>query len=102
MKNFTLLLFAMLLTSFAWSQSKVTGTVKDTDNNPVPGANVIEKGTKNGTTTGFDGDFSLNIADNAILVVSYTGYDSKEVAINGKKVVNIVLTTFTITYCSMS
>ncbi len=91
MKKFTLLLFAILFTSFAWSQSKVTGTVKDSDNNPLPGASILEKGTKNGTTSDFDGNYSLTVADGATLVVSYTGYESKEVAVNGKKVINVVL-----------
>ncbi|SDE84065.1 TonB-linked outer membrane protein, SusC/RagA family [Pricia antarctica] len=73
-------------------QQSVNGTVTDTDGVPLPGANIVEKGTSNGVTADFDGNFSLNIADeNAILVVSYIGFSTKEVDVNGQSTVNVSL-----------
>ncbi|MFD1161412.1 SusC/RagA family TonB-linked outer membrane protein [Hwangdonia seohaensis] len=78
----SLFLFA---TAVAWAQSEktITGTVLSAeDNMPLPGASVIVKGTTNGTSTDFDGKFSFSVSNNAtILMVSYLGYQTKEVAI---------------------
>ncbi|MDQ6480530.1 carboxypeptidase-like regulatory domain-containing protein [Dyadobacter sp. LHD-138] len=58
----------------------VTGTVVDSQNNqPLPGGNVITKGTTNGTSTDNGGHFSIQTDANTILVFSYVGYGSKEV-----------------------
>ncbi len=60
----------------------LTGTITDQEGIPLIGANVIEKGTINGTVTDIDGKFSLTVADNnAVLVISYTGYASQEVPV---------------------
>jgi TonB-dependent SusC/RagA subfamily outer membrane receptor len=68
----------------------VTGTVSDSDG-PVIGASVLEKGqSANGTVTNADGEFSLSVEPNATLVISYLGYATQEIAVNGK-------TSFTIT-----
>ncbi|MDO6605179.1 SusC/RagA family TonB-linked outer membrane protein [Arenibacter palladensis] len=73
-------------------QSLVSGLVTDSDGIPLAGANVVEKGTTNGVTADFDGNFSIEIANaNATLVVSYIGYSTKEVPLNGQASVNIVL-----------
>ncbi|GAA3653082.1 SusC/RagA family TonB-linked outer membrane protein [Flavivirga jejuensis] len=70
----------------------VTGTLLDINGNPLPGANIIEKGTTNGTLVNFDGHFSLSVTDkNAILVASYIGFATKEVQVNGQTNLNIVL-----------
>ncbi|MDR1102553.1 MAG: TonB-dependent receptor [Tannerella sp.] len=58
----------------------VTGTVVDATGEPVIGANIKEKGTTNGTVTDADGKFSLNVADNAVLQISYIGYIAQEVS----------------------
>jgi len=91
MKKFTLLLIAIFSISLTFAQSTVTGTVTDTSKEVLPGANVIEKGTTNGTSTDFNGKFTLTVKDGAVLVVSFTGYETKEVAVNGKSNLNIVL-----------
>lgn len=52
----------------------VTGIIKDTNGEPIIGANVIEKGTTNGTVTDIDGKFSLSVDENSMLEVSYIGY----------------------------
>lgn len=73
-------------------QRSISGTVTDTGGLPLPGANIVEKGTLNGVTVDFDGNFSMDIADdNTILVVSYIGFATKEVAVGGQSTINIVL-----------
>ena len=93
MKNLKLLLFlcTLGLTSVTWAQTTVTGTVADNDNIPLPGATVIEKGTTNGTTTDFDGNFTINIGDGAVLEFSYLGYTTKEFPTDGQTSFNVQL-----------
>ena len=68
----------------------VSGVVKD-EFGPIAGANVVEKGTTNGTITDADGNFSLSVAPNAVLVVSYIGYKDQEIAVSGKTNFQILL-----------
>lgn len=71
---------------------QVTGTVLDSESRPLPGASVIEKGTSNGTTTDADGRFSLSVSeDNAVLVFSFIGYTSQEVAVNGRSIIEVLM-----------
>ncbi len=73
-------------------QSEVTGTVLDQEGQPLPGANVLEKGTSNGVQTDFDGHFSLGLTErNATLVISYIGFTTKEIVLNGQTDLNIQL-----------
>ncbi len=72
-------------------QSTVTGTVLDSDGIPLPGANVLEKGTTNGTQTDFDGNFTLEVENGATLVISYIGFLKQEVAVDGATV-NVTMT----------
>lgn len=72
-------------------QSTVTGTVTDENGAPLPGANVVEKGTTNGTQTDFDGNFTINVESGATLVFSYIGFQRKEVAVNGQSNVDVFL-----------
>ncbi|MFC4400560.1 TonB-dependent receptor [Mariniflexile soesokkakense] len=73
------------------AQNTVTGTVISSDG-PIPGANVILKGTKNGAATNFDGEFTLNnVPSNGVLVISFLGYKTKEVSVNNQKTINISL-----------
>lgn len=70
----------------------VTGTIVDANNVPLVGASILEKDTGNGTYSDFDGNFSLEVSnENAILNISYVGFKSKEVAINGQSTLNIIL-----------
>lgn len=59
---------------------KVTGTVKDSNGEPIIGATIIEKGTTNGTVTDFDGNYTLELSENSTMVVSYIGYKTQEFA----------------------
>lgn len=71
---------------------KVSGTVTDQTGQPLPGANILEKGTSNGTQSDFDGNFSIDVnSENATLVVSYLGYESQEVVLNGESTISISL-----------
>ncbi|MGB5229460.1 MAG: carboxypeptidase-like regulatory domain-containing protein, partial [Eudoraea sp.] len=89
LKSF-LLVGAILSFGLAKAQ-EVSGTVTDA-NGPLPGASVVVKGTTNGTQTDFDGNYTINNVDSdATLVVSYIGYSTQEVAINGRTTVNVVL-----------
>jgi len=73
-------------------QRVVTGLVMDKDGTPLPGANVVEKGTTNGVTADFDGNFSIEVAnENVTLVVSYIGYATKEEPVNGQSNLSIIL-----------
>ncbi|WP_242083158.1 SusC/RagA family TonB-linked outer membrane protein [Aestuariivivens sediminis] len=64
---------------------EISGTVTDKNGQPLPGANVLEKGTTNGTQTDFDGKFSLDVAGpNAIIVISYLGFLTKEITLTGE------------------
>lgn len=69
----------------------VRGTVLDEMGEPVPGANVVIKGTSNGTITNLDGAFSLSAKDNDVLVISFIGYKNVEVSLAGKRDLHITL-----------
>ena len=88
MKNFKNLLFValFLITAAVLGQTKITGTVVDETNQPLPGASVLVKGTTNGTSTDFDGKFTLEAkAGSGAIVVSFIGYSSKEVVFSASK-----------------
>ena len=91
MKKLKLLFLLLLSVAFANAQTNVSGTVSGDDGFGIPTVNVIEKGTSNGTTTDFDGKYSLSVSSGATLVFSYVGYDTKEVAVNGKTSINITM-----------
>ncbi|WP_317038953.1 carboxypeptidase-like regulatory domain-containing protein [Urechidicola croceus] len=80
----------ILLGGIIYAQT-VSGTVSD-NNGPIPGANVIVKGTNNGTATDFDGNYSLgNVPSDAILQFSSLGYQSQEIPVNGQSTINVTL-----------
>ena len=85
-----LLFVAILFVGIAQAQT-VSGTVTE-ENGPLPGANVIVKGTSNGATTDFDGNYTLNnVPADATLVFSYVGYTSQEVAVGGRSTISASL-----------
>ena len=70
----------------------IKGSVNDLTGTPLPGANILEKGTSNGTQTDFDGHFSIEVSDeNAVLVVSYIGFTTQEVALQGRNQIVVEL-----------
>ncbi len=73
-------------------QIVITGKVTDEDGNPLPGVNIVVKGTITGTITTVDGNYSIEVDDpNATLVFSFIGYRTQEVAISGRNIINITL-----------
>ncbi|ULC59062.1 SusC/RagA family TonB-linked outer membrane protein [Flaviramulus sp. BrNp1-15] len=85
-----LLPLAMLLGSFIYAQT-VTGTVSDVSG-PLPGVNVIVKGTTTGTQTDFNGKYSLDVdSADAILEFSFLGYATQQIAVNGQSTINVLL-----------
>ena len=73
-------------------QRLVTGKVTSTDDNSgIPGANVLEKGTSNGTVTDVNGTFRISVGDNATLVFSFVGLTTQEVAVGSQSAVNVSL-----------
>jgi TonB-dependent starch-binding outer membrane protein SusC len=93
MRKIFLLLTFFLLTMTLAAQVTVTGVVTDADTKePLPGVNVIEKGTARGTVTDIDGKYSFEVsAKGAVLSFSFMGYQPTEVTINEETVVNIAL-----------
>ncbi|WP_108867355.1 TonB-dependent receptor [Aquimarina aquimarini] len=91
MKKFTLILI-VLATGLSFSQqTTVTGVVSDADGAPLPGVNIIEKGTKNGSTTDFDGKYTIEANPEGVLVYSYIGFAAQEVPVNSRSIINITL-----------
>jgi len=86
----TLLLALVVQISFA-QQKTVTGTVTDDTGLPLPGANIIIKGTSTGTQSDFDGNYSLSVSQGQILTFSYIGFDSKEVTVGTSNTINVTL-----------
>lgn len=92
LKSLGLLFLFCLIPLWAFSQNiAVNGIVKDTSGDGVIGASVLEKGTTNGTITDFDGNFTLQVGKNATLVISYIGYKTQEVPVNGKTSIKVTL-----------
>ena len=75
----------------AQQANKVTGIVKDTNGEPIIGANVTVKGQSIGTITDINGRFVLDAPKNAVLQITYIGYVSQEVKVSGNKELNVVL-----------
>ena len=70
---------------------KITGTITDNNGEPIIGANVVEKGSSNGTITDINGNFSLLVSEKSILTVSYIGYEAKEVKVGNQTKLQIEL-----------
>ncbi len=91
-----MLLVTMLLAlqvPAAWAQAaRITGKVTSTaDNQGIPGASVVVKGTTTGTTTNAEGEFTLDAAADAVLVISYIGFTTEEVPVGGKSRIDVTL-----------
>ena len=88
MRNFKNLLFVVVffISATVLGQTKITGIVVDETNQSLPGASVVVKGTTNGTSTDFDGKFTLRAeSTSGTVVVSFIGYKSKEVNFSSSK-----------------
>ena len=90
MRSLLLILFSAISLSVSAQTITVKGNVKDTSGEPVIGASVVEKGnTTNGTITDLDGNFSIKVDGKKTLVISYIGMKTQEVAVQGRKTINV-------------
>ncbi len=93
MKNFTRLLFFLLLmlnTSFLMAQKQVKGTVSDYDGTTLPGVNILEVGTQNGTVSDIDGNYQLEVSGpDAELNFSFVGYEAQKVKVGKQATINV-------------
>ncbi|MFD1094926.1 SusC/RagA family TonB-linked outer membrane protein [Salegentibacter chungangensis] len=92
------LFFLSVLMFFSFSQSiiaqerTVTGTITDGENGiPLPGVTVLEKGTNNGVASDFDGNYSISVSEDAVLVFSMIGYGKQEIEVEGRNTVDVVM-----------
>lgn len=85
-------LLSNIMSAQSGQSTTISGKVTDATGLSLPGVNIVEKGTKNGTSTDFEGSFKINVSNSkAILVISYLGFQTQEVSISGKSVVNVSL-----------
>ena len=91
-RHWLAMLLAMIFSVSAYAQNiTVTGTVLDDTGEPLIGATIVQKGTNNGVAADLDGNYSISVPSKATLVFSYIGCDSKEVAVNGQKKIDVTL-----------
>lgn len=94
MKKFFVLslLFLQFASSALAQQIRVTGKVTDMRGEPLPGVNIVEKGTTNGTISDMEGAYSIHlISSSAVLVFSYVGFAEQEVSVGSNTVINVQL-----------
>lgn len=94
MKRILLLsaVFLCLLTTGAWAQRTVSGTVSEDNGSTIPGVNVVLKGTSNGTTTDIDGTYRMSIPEEGgILVFSFIGLATQEVEVGSRSVIDVTM-----------
>ena len=91
-KSYFLLVLALITTAFLNAQnSEVNGSVSGVDGLPIPGVNVLIQGSNTGTTTDFDGNFSISVKSGDVLIVSYLGFLTQLITISNQTSLTIVL-----------
>ena len=89
----SLLFSIILLPALVLAQSITSGTVSEQQSGlPLPGVNVLIKGTSTGTTTDFDGNYQISVQDGDIVVFSYVGFTTQEITYKGQSQLNIIMT----------
>ena len=84
----------VLVVQIIYAQKKtVAGKILDENGLPLPGVNVIEEGTSNGTQTDFDGDYTITVEPGATLVFSYVGFVTQKTVVGAEDVYNLTLKT---------
>jgi TonB-linked SusC/RagA family outer membrane protein len=82
----------LLVLNFSFAQqARVTGKVSDVNNEPLPGATVLVKGTSRGTVTDVDGSYTIQAGGGETLVFSFVGFETKEFAVGASSIINITL-----------
>ncbi|MBT8317557.1 MAG: TonB-dependent receptor, partial [Lutibacter sp.] len=92
-RQFILAIFSLFTMAIFAQSYQVTGTVTDSDNQPLPGVSVTIEGTSRGTTTDFDGKYAVMVQSMENLIFSYVGFDEKKLQMDGTKVFNVVLSS---------
>ncbi|SEC00647.1 iron complex outermembrane recepter protein [Tenacibaculum sp. MAR_2009_124] len=90
MKRFLILLAFFIPLTIVAQNITIAGNVSS-DIESLPSVNIIEKGTTNGVVSDFNGNYTITVKQNATLVFSFLGYETKEIAIQGKKKINVIL-----------
>ncbi len=90
-KQIFTVLIALFSGVFIYAQKTVTGTVSENGGIPLPGASVVVKGTSNGASTDFDGNYSLEVENSDVLVISYIGFKTQEVTVGDQTTINVEL-----------
>ncbi|MFW6222224.1 MAG: TonB-dependent receptor plug domain-containing protein, partial [Bacteroidota bacterium] len=84
--------FIVIAPKQSLQQLTVQGIVTDTEGNPLPGVNIVEVGTNNGTVTDMDGNYTISVAsEDATLSFSFMGYLSEEIQVNGQSTIDVIL-----------
>ncbi|QCW99541.1 TonB-dependent receptor [Aggregatimonas sangjinii] len=95
LKRLNSLMFSafVLAGALAYGQEKtISGTVVSSDDGMViPGVNIVEKGTANGASTDFDGNYSINVSEGAVLIFSYIGFRTQEITVSSSNTINVTL-----------
>jgi TonB-linked SusC/RagA family outer membrane protein len=92
MKKIILLTLLFACSSLAFAQSSISGKVTDANGEPLPGVTILIKGIAKGTSTDFDGVFTLsNTNSETVLIFSYIGFETKEVYVENKEFINVTL-----------
>lgn len=87
----SLFLVAVFSYGFSHAQMTVSGTVTDGEM-PLPGVNILVQGTNNGTTTDFDGNYTLtDVDEDAVLVFSFLGFSQQEISVDGRDTINVTM-----------
>jgi len=90
--KFYYLLFALFFTMPLLAQTyQASGTISDSDGQPLPGVSVVIKGSAIGTTSDFDGKYTLKVTKGDVVEFSYVGFEKKAVTMSGAQVVNVKL-----------
>ncbi len=95
LKRFTGLFILVLVCMFSMNvnaqQVTVSGHVKDSKGEVLPGATAVEKGTMNGTVTNIDGNYSITLGQSGTLVFSFIGMSTQEIGVNRQTTINVVM-----------
>lgn len=91
LKKGVFLIICFLTSVGVFAQHTLTGIVTDSSNEPIPGVSIVERGTVNGTITQSDGSYNIKVEDDAILVFSFIGMTTKEVSVNARTIIDVVM-----------
>ncbi|MFV0589974.1 MAG: SusC/RagA family TonB-linked outer membrane protein [Draconibacterium sp.] len=92
-KKLCLLFVAITLASAVWAQQTITGKVVDDTGEPLPGVSVVVEGTTSGTVTNAEGEYSLSVASDAVLIFSFMGMQTVNEQVNGRTSIDVVMRT---------